>query len=54
MEEPGFEQSMAEDEPTATNEFPLVCSSCGTEILQAQSASKTKKRVYSYWFDSTY
>ena len=44
-EEAGFEQSMADEEPETLNEHPLCCSTCETEIVPAQSASKSKKRV---------
>ncbi len=50
MEETGFEQTMVEEEPPTPNEHPLSCSTCGTELLPAQSATKLKKRVPFFLF----
>ena len=46
MEEPeGLENSLADEEQLTPNDNPICCSSCGIEIIPAQAAIKTKKRV---------
>ena len=45
MEDPGFEQSMAEEEPTIANEHPLACSLCDTKMIPALAATKIRRRV---------